>query len=127
MFGTPVLALEGVNGKAPLTGVRLLLFEDQVVAREQRSLMKIVGCDFHPSHQQVAIFDSETGEIQEKKLNQATGGAGGVYRELKEPVLIGMEATGNSRWFELLVLGLGHELWIGDAAEIRASYVRKQK
>ncbi|HXP09974.1 MAG TPA: IS110 family transposase [Acidobacteriaceae bacterium] len=89
--------------------------------------MKIVGCDFHPSHQQVAIFDSETGEIQEKKLNHANGEAEKFYRELKEPVLIGMEATGNSRWFELLVLGLGHELWIGDAAEIRASYVRKQK
>jgi transposase len=38
-----------------------------------------------------------------------------------------MEATGNSRWFEQLVESLGHELWIGDAAEIRASYVRKQK
>jgi transposase len=38
-----------------------------------------------------------------------------------------MEATGNSRWFELLVEKLGHSLWIGDAAKIRASYVRKQK
>jgi transposase len=38
-----------------------------------------------------------------------------------------MEAVGNSLWFERLVAGLGHELWIGDAAEIRASYVRKQK
>jgi transposase len=43
------------------------------------------------------------------------------------PVLIGMEATGNSQWFIELVEDLGHELWIGDAAQIRASYVRKQK
>jgi transposase len=38
-----------------------------------------------------------------------------------------MEATGNSQWFIELVQDLGHEIWIGDAAEIRASYVRKQK
>jgi len=38
-----------------------------------------------------------------------------------------MEATGNSQWFAELVEDMGHVLWIGDAAQIRASYVRKQK
>jgi len=38
-----------------------------------------------------------------------------------------MEATGNSQWFIELVEDLGHAIWIGDAAQIRASYVRKQK
>jgi len=38
-----------------------------------------------------------------------------------------MESVGNSLWFEQLVERLGHQLWIGDAAQIRASYVRKQK
>jgi transposase len=89
--------------------------------------MKIVGCDFHPSYQQIAVLDTETGEVQEKKLMHASGEAEKFYRELQGPALIGMEATGNSRWFELLVQRLGHELWIGDAAKIRASYVRKQK
>ncbi|MHB8215128.1 MAG: hypothetical protein ACYDDS_03520 [Candidatus Sulfotelmatobacter sp.] len=41
--------------------------------------------------------------------------------------LIGMETTGNRQWFIELVEDLGHEIWIGDAAQIRASYVRKQK
>jgi transposase len=89
--------------------------------------MKIVGCDFHPSYQQVAIFDTETGEVQEKKLMHASGEAEKFYRELEAPAVVGMEATGNSRWFELMVDKLGHHLWIGDAAKIRASYVRKQK
>ena len=40
---------------------------------------------------------------------------------------MGVEATGNSQWFVELLQRLGHEVWIGDAAEIRASYVRKQK
>ncbi len=30
--------------------------------------MLIIGCDFHPSFQQVTIFDNLTGEIQEKWL-----------------------------------------------------------
>ena len=89
--------------------------------------MKIVGCDFHPSYQQVSVLDTETGEVQEKKLVHAGGEAEKFYRELKAPALVGMEATGNSRWFESMVERLGHELWIGDAAKIRASYVRKQK
>lgn len=49
------------------------------------------------------------------------------YQQLAAPVLIGMEATGNSQWFVELVEDLGHVIWIGDAAQIRASYVRKQK
>ena len=89
--------------------------------------MKIVGCDFHPSFQQVAILDISTGEVEELKLMHATGEAERFYRELEAPVLIGMETTGNSLWFERLMERLGHELWIGDAAQIRASYVRRQK
>jgi hypothetical protein len=30
-----------------------------------------------------------------------------------------MEASGHARWFERLLGELQHELWIGDAAEIR--------
>jgi transposase len=56
-----------------------------------------------------------------------TGEAQQFYRQLAAPVLIGMEATGNSQWFIELVEDLGHTIWIGDAAQIRASYVRKQK
>jgi transposase len=89
--------------------------------------MKIVGCDFHPSYQQIAVLDTETGEVLEKKLMHANGEAKKFYCALQTPALIGMEATGNARWFELEVEKLGHELWIGDAAKIRASYVRKQK
>ena len=89
--------------------------------------MMIIGCDFHPSWQQVAWFDSETGETAEVKLVHASGDAKRFYQQLAAPVLIGMEATGNSQWFIELVEDLGHQIWIGDAAQIRASYVRKQK
>src|SRR3989441_3731703 len=89
--------------------------------------MMIIGCDFHPSWQQIAWLDSETGETGERKLVHASGDATRFYQQLEAPVLIGMEATGNSQWFIELVQDMGHEIWIGDAAQIRASYVRKQK
>jgi transposase len=41
--------------------------------------------------------------------------------------VVGLEACGQTQWFDELVERLGHEVWIGDAAQIRASYVRKQK
>ena len=89
--------------------------------------MMIIGCDFHPSWQQIAWLDTETGETGEQKLVHASGDARQFYQRLGAPVLMGMEATGNSQWFIEMVQDLGHEIWIGDAAQIRASYVRKQK
>jgi transposase len=89
--------------------------------------MKIIGCDYHPSWQQVSWLDTETGEVREQKLVHATGDARRFYEQMAGPVLIGMEATGNSQWFIEMVEDMGHTIWIGDAAQIRASYVRKQK
>ena len=40
---------------------------------------------------------------------------------------MGSEARGQSQWFERMLAELGHEVWIGDAAKIRASCERKQK
>jgi len=42
-------------------------------------------------------------------------------------VRVGIEASGHARWFERLLAELNFELLIGDAAEIRAKRVRKQK
>jgi transposase len=78
--------------------------------------MMIIECDFHPSWQQIAWFDSETGETGERKLVHANDDAQVFYRQRASPALIGIEATGNSQWFIELVEDLGHEIWIGDAA-----------
>jgi transposase len=87
----------------------------------------IVGCDFHPRWQQIAVFEAETGEISEQKLCNGDGEAERFYRALQGPALVGIEACGNSQWFVELLQRLGHEVWVGDAAQIRASYVRRQK
>jgi transposase len=89
--------------------------------------MKIIGCDFHPSYQQIALLDTETGEMLERSLGHAPGEAQRFYASLPGPVRVGMEAVGNAEWFERLLRELGHELWVGDPAAIRRSVVRQQK
>jgi transposase len=89
--------------------------------------MKIVGCDLHTRYQQIAMLDQETGELIERQLEHGSGEARAFYAALSSPVRVGIEATGHTRWFERMLAELGHELWIGDAAQIRASVVRKQK
>ena len=91
--------------------------------------MIIIGCDYHPSFQQIAFVDTETGELQERRL-QHREEAEKFYRDLAAQgtkVRVGMEASGHARWFEQLLSELQFELWIGDAAEISARRVRKQK
>jgi transposase len=73
------------------------------------------------------MLDSETGELIERRLEHANGEARAFYAELQGGVRVGIEATGHTRWFERLLAELGQELWIGDAAQIRAAMVRKQK
>ena len=89
--------------------------------------MKIVGCDFHTRYQQIAMLDEETGELIERRLEHESGEARAFYSGLSAGVRVGIEATGHTRWFERMLAELGHELWIGDAAKIRAAMVRKQK
>src|SRR6202795_3456608 len=92
--------------------------------------MIIIGVDYHPSDQYIALVDTETGEYEERRLNHSEGEAEKFYRELAArgvSVRVGMEATGYSRWFERLLAELGIELWIGDAAEIETKRVRKRK
>ncbi len=82
--------------------------------------MLIIGCDYHPSFQQIAFVDTDTGELQERRLEHCEE-AEKFYRDLavqRMKVRVGMEASGQARWFERLLAELNIELWIGDATEI---------
>ena len=79
--------------------------------------MKYIGSDFHPSFQVIAMLDQETGELIERRLLHSEE-ARAFYEGLKGPVVVGIEASGNTHWFESLVARCGHQLWIGDAAAI---------
>ena len=91
--------------------------------------MLIIGCDYHPGFQQIAYVDTETGELQERRLRHPEE-AEKFYRDLGDGrvrVRVGMEVSGHARWFERLLEELSFELWMGDAAKIRAKRVRKQR
>jgi transposase len=91
-------------------------------------MMKIIGCDFHPGYQQIAMWDRATGEVLERALShERKEEVRAFYAGLQGPVRVGIEASGQSQWFERLLTELGHEVWIGDSAKIRASCERKQK
>src|SRR5260370_4110970 len=89
--------------------------------------MVIIGCDWHVRFEQIAMLDTETGEVVEKKLEHENGEAQRFYEGLKEPALVGVETTGYALWFAQMLGELGHELVVGDAAKIRKMEARKQK
>jgi len=89
--------------------------------------MFIIGCDLHTRYQQIAMLDTVTGEVVTRRLEHENGEARAFYASLAKPALVGIEATGCTQWFERMLAELGHELWVGDPAEIRARAVRRQK
>ena len=89
--------------------------------------MFIISCDFHLRLKQIAMLDPTTSEIIKRRLEHESGEAKTFYAKHPDPARVGMEATCDAQWFEGLLQEHHHELWIGDAAEIRAAMVRKQK
>jgi len=84
--------------------------------------MWIIGVDYHPSVQQIAFVNTDTGECGERRMSHSDGESEKFYRELKATgcrVRVWMEATGHARWFEQLLGGLNIELWVGDTAPAR--------
>jgi len=74
--------------------------------------MLVIGCDYHPSFQQIAFVDTETGEVKERRLAHREE-AEKFYRDLAaqgRQVRVGMEASGHARWFERLLAELQFEL-----------------
>lgn len=95
--------------------------------RKGADAMTFVGCDLHTRMQQVAVLDTETGEVSERQLPHDGSAVEEFYAALLGPVTIGIESTGYATWFHTLIQRLGHTLLVGDAAKIRAMVVRKTK
>src|SRR5713101_2717305 len=93
--------------------------------RKGADAMTFVGCDLHTRMQQVAVLDTETGEVSEHQLAPDGMAVEEFYAALPGPVTIGIESTGYATWFHTLIQRLGHTLLVGDAAKIRAMVVRK--
>jgi len=88
--------------------------------------MVIIGCDFHSDFQQISLLDTETGEVKELSLRHREQ-ARAFYAALPPGAVVGVEACGQTQWFEALLAEQGHELRMGDPAKIRAAMPRRQK
>ncbi|MGH8717035.1 MAG: IS110 family transposase [Burkholderiales bacterium] len=86
------------------------------------------GVDFHSRQQHVVWCDTNDGEIWFIKLDHSRmEKVREFYAAFSGEVIVGLEATGYSQWFEDLLFELKIETRIGDAAEIRKRARSRQK
>src|ERR1700740_745898 len=87
-----------------------------------------IGVDFHARQQTICYLTTEGGEIIHHELkHQNKEEVRGFYAQFQSQVIVGLEASGYSPWFERLLEELGCEVWLGHATEIRRRARWRQK
>ena len=79
-----------------------------------------IGVDFHARQQTICYLTTDSGEIRRHKLEHHDKAmVRAFYAQFTGQVIVGLEASGYSPWFERLLEELGCEVWLGHATEIR--------
>ena len=87
-----------------------------------------IGVDFHARQQTICYLKTETGELVTRELkHQDKDLVRSFYAQFQDHVVIGLEASGYSPWFETMLEQLGCEVWLGHATEIRRRARWRQK
>src|SRR5262249_20391774 len=87
-----------------------------------------IGVDFHARQQTICYLTTETGELVTCELkHQDKEAVRAFYAAFRGQVIVGLEASGYSPWFERLLEQLGCEVWLGHATEIRRRARWRQK
>jgi transposase len=86
-----------------------------------------LGVDIHARQQTVSFLDTGDGTSGQVQLDHEGDDIKGFYSQFQGEVIVGIEACGYTNWFEELREQLGHQLLVGDAAEIRRLARRRQK
>lgn len=85
------------------------------------------GVDFHARQQTICYCNTADGVIHCRELHHEKDDVRGFYSQLTGDVIIGLEASGYTTWFVELLESIGHQVWLGDATEIRRRARRRQK
>ena len=87
-----------------------------------------IGVDFHARKQTICYLKTESGELVISELkHQNKEEVRAFYAQFQGRVVVGLEASGYSPWFEAMLEKLGCEVWLGDATEIRRRARWRQK
>ncbi|MCU1264555.1 MAG: transposase [Acidobacteria bacterium] len=87
-----------------------------------------IGVDFHARQQTVCYLKTEDGELVVSELKHDNKDeVRAFYAQFTGRVIVGLEASGYSPWFEQMLTALGHEVWLGNATEIRRRARWRQK
>lgn len=86
-----------------------------------------VAVDFHARQQTISYCDTADGEIHRTTLVHQRDNVRQFYEQFTGEVIVGLEASGYSAWFEQMLAELGHTCWLGNPAEIRRKAPRRQK
>jgi transposase len=87
-----------------------------------------LGVDFHARQQTICYLKIETGELVTDELkHKDKDQVRDFYAQFQGHVIVGLEASGYSPWFEAMLEQLGCEVWLGDATEIRRRARWRQK
>src|SRR5437773_5387113 len=87
-----------------------------------------IGVDFHARQQTICYLKTETGELVTCELkHQDKEQVRTFYQQFSGHVIVGLEASGYSPWFESMLEQLGCEVWVGHATEIRRRARWRQK
>ena len=79
-----------------------------------------IGVDFHARQQTICYLKTETGELVTAELKHENKTAvRSFYEQFAGGVIVGLEASGYTPWFERLLEEMGYEVWLGHATEIR--------
>src|SRR5918998_6835087 len=79
-----------------------------------------IGVDFHARQQTICYLTTDSGEILLHQLqHQDKAAVRAFYAQFSGHVIVGLEASGYSPWFERMLEELGCEVWLGHATEIR--------
>jgi transposase len=86
------------------------------------------GVDFHARQQFIKWSDTADGELHQLQLShKSLDEVRMFYSQFTGGVIVGFEAGGYSNWFEAMLHELGHQVWVGDATQIRRRARSRQK
>jgi len=86
-----------------------------------------VAVDFHARQQTLSYCDLADGEIHRRELRHQQDEVRAFYAAFTAEVIVALEASGYSSWFEQMLAELGHTVWLGNPTEIRRKAPRRQK